>query len=171
MEKISVGALDEKQKMSGIYFDDKQFMGLPTKLRVPFDHWKPRGQFDKAIGGYVPNTLVKVDLSAWNEDAIQFAMTAPDPAMRAASLGSVKLMNIWVNIPSEKDYPKDFAKLQKVVNDISDKFEQNGEKDLLLTDCVCHVIPLGADYGNFKGMQLAIYNLANAKVSFVDPVK
>lgn len=171
MEKIFVGSLDDKQKMSGVYFDDSQFAGLPSVIRVPFDHWTPRGEYDDATSSYIPDTLRRVDMSAWSEDAVQYALKAPDPNIKAIMMGNIKLMNVWVIIPDKDNCPKEFNAVKSVVNKIDDGFDKNPNKDLLLTGCVCHVIPLGAQYGNFKGMQLALYNLDKVKVSFVDALK
>lgn len=171
MEKIFVGSLDDKQKMTGVYFDDSQFAGLPSTIRVPFDHWKPRGEYDSATNSYISGTLHRVDMSAWNEDAVQYALKAPDPNIQAVMMGNIKLMNVWVIVPDKDEYPEDFNAVKKAVEKISNGFDKNSNKDLLLSNCVCHVIPLGAQYGNFKGMQLALYNLGKVKISFVDSIK
>lgn len=170
-DKIFVGALDEKQKMNGIYFDDSQFSGMPNTLRVPFDHWDPRGVYDKSQGGYIKDTLAKVVLSAWNEDAVQYAMKAPDPTIREIALGNTKLMNLMVLVPDKVDYPKDHDATKKIVKAINDQFDKDPNKDLILSGCECHVVPLGAEYGNFKGMQLSLFNLADVKYSFVKSLK
>lgn len=171
MDKIFVGALDEKQKMSGIYFDDSQFTGMPNTLRVPFDHWTPKGEYDQARKSYIEGTLAKVNLSAWNEDAVKYALKAPDPAIREIALGNIKLMNLFVIVPDKKDFPKEYDATKKIVDAINGHFDQDPTKDLVLSGCECHVVPLSADYGAFKGMQLALFNLASVEYSFVKSLK
>lgn len=171
MDKIFVGALDEKQKMSGIFFDDAQFTGMPDTLRVPFDHWTPKGEYDQARKSYIDGTLAKVNLSGWNEDAIKYALKAPDPAIREIALGNTKLMDLMVIVPDKTDHPKEHDATKKIVDAINSRFDQDPTKDLILSGCECHVVPLSADYGSFKGMQLALFNLANVKYSFVKSLK
>lgn len=170
VKKISVGSLDAKSTMENIYFDDSQFTGIPSLLRVPFDHFKPRGDYDRVSKKNKPGSVTKLDLSAWNESSIQGALKLEDTNMQEAVLSSAKLMPVTVLVPDADSFPEENDAFQDVVAKISDQFDQQTDKDLILSNCSCHVVPLSADYGTFKGMKLALYNFSKVKFSFADPI-
>lgn len=171
VKKVSIGSIKPDSLYGGLYFADDLFRGIPKKLRVnPESGFEATPVYDYDKKAFVDGTLGKILLRGQNEDYLQTILSLDKEEL----LASEPLLDITVAVP-EKTNSADYQDLLKWTQGLSQQLDANSDKDMILDNCECHVVPImltgKGNFHKYQGLQLALTNPLAVKISFVEPLE
>ena len=170
VKKISIGSIKPDSLYGGLHFADELFRGIPKKLRVnPESGFEPTPVYDFDKKAFVDGTLGRILLRGQNEDNLQTILSLDKEEL----LASEPLLDIAVAVPEKTD-SAEYQDLLKWTQEVSRKLDMNSDKDMILDNCECHVVPVmltgKGNFHKYQGLQLALTNPLAVKISFAEPL-
>lgn len=171
VKKVSIGSIKPDSLYGGLYFADDLFRGIPKKLRVnPESGFEARPVYDFDKKTFVDGTLGSILLRGQNEDNLQTILSLGKEDLLASEL----LLDITVAVPEKTD-SAEYQNLLKWTQDVSRQLDANSDKDMILDNCECHVVPVmltgKGNFHKYQGLQLALTNPLAVKISFAEPLE
>lgn len=169
---INVGSLKEDTSLSGLYFADELFNGLPKELRIKITDWKVMGQYDYDTKTWIDKTLGSIQFKAYDQSVLKAVEDLKNEAVIQSVLGSLQLMDFTISVPSVEtiNYKDLFSWVTNLDSQMNDA--KNQGKDMIFEGCECHVAPLPAkgkgNFNKFQGVGLKLYNPLGVKVKFIE---
>lgn len=170
VKRIGIGSIKLDSLYGGLYFADDLFRGIPKKLRVnSANGFEVTSVYDFDKKAFIDGTLGNILLRAQNENNLQTLLSLDNEDL----LANEPLLDITVAIPEKTD-SAEYQNLLKWTQDVSRQLDMNSDKDMILDDCECHVVPVmlsgKGNYHKYQGLQLALTNPLDVKISFAEPL-